>query len=391
MDPDAPRQEIVERLRAVATLIERRLPKQVPAGAFLLPWETVAPTLLARIAGQGRSIATLIEAGHETDAVIVMRSMLEHVTLFAWLAITLDDPSRQWKARNPDRNTEWWMVDQARREKKLTENRQQWLGIIDARMRESIRRGKEILKDIDTPPGPFPRVLEMAAENDARWGGKLAGWPDAQPQTLEFVSTARGNYWTLYTYGSSSTHPDYGTIRRFLRPLPYFNDTKAAVMPEIATGGVDVFASIAGFLLTSVTSVADAVLGWEIHVEAMTLLGRYDQAIAPRDLTRLIVMTVGERDGVMYGVSRGLRFAIEHRAGTVAMTVLRADRKWTRVEHPVGSARWTLTASDGSRVELGRDDDRRFGSEIAGRLEFLADADLTSLSRVRPDDWPPDV
>ena len=62
VDADVPRHEIVERLRAVAALIERHLPKQVPAGRFLLPWETVAPTLLARIAGQGRSIATLLEA-----------------------------------------------------------------------------------------------------------------------------------------------------------------------------------------------------------------------------------------------------------------------------------------------------------------------------------------
>ncbi|HEX8205658.1 MAG TPA: DUF5677 domain-containing protein, partial [Solirubrobacteraceae bacterium] len=309
MDADAPRGEIVERLRGVATLIERHLPKQVPAGTFLLPWETVAPTLLARIAGQGRSIATLIEASHEIDSVIVMRSMLEHVTLFAWLAITPDDPSRRWKARNPDLNTEWWMVDQANREKRLTERRQQWLGLIDENLRESIRRGKVILKNIDTPAGGFPVVEEMAEEIDARWGGKLTGWPDAQPQTVEFVSTARGNYWTLYTHGNSSTHPNYGTIRQFLRPLPYFDGERATVTPEAPTGQVDVFAAIAGFLMTAATSIADEVLGWNVHDPAMRLLGRYDQALAPRDLTRLIVTNLQGRDGVSYGLARGQRFA----------------------------------------------------------------------------------
>ena len=391
MYPDAARSEIVERLQAVSALIERQLPKQVPAGTFLLPWETVAPTLLARVAGQGRSIATLIEAGHEIDAVIVMRSMLEHVTLFAWLAITPNDPSRQWKARDPERNTEWWMVDQANREKRLTERRQQWLGLIDENLRESIRRGKAILESIDTPTTAFPRVEEMAAEIDARWGGKLSGWPDAEPQTLEFVSTARGNYWTLYTHGSSSTHPNYGTIRQFLRPLPYFDGERATVTPEATSGQVDVFASIAAFLLGAATSIADEVLGWDIHDEATRLLGRNDQALAPRDLTRLIVTNLQGREGVAYGVSRGQRFSIELRDGTVAMTVVADAGAWTRLEHPTGSSRWTLTASDGSQVELGRDDDDRFGAEISGRLELLAEAHLPAMTRNTPADWPTDA
>jgi hypothetical protein len=388
VDVDAPRSEIVEGLRAVSRLIEESLPRCVPAGAFLLPWETVAPTLLARIAGQGRAIATMIEAGHQIDSVIVMRSMLEHVTLFAWLAITPDDPTRQWKARDPERNTEWWMLDQANREKRLMENRQQWLGLLDDELRERLRRGKAELKEIQTPTTGFPRVMEMAEEIDARWGGKLTGWADAVPQTLAFVSTARGNYWTLYTYGSGSTHPDYGVIRQFLRPLAYFNGDEATVQPEAANDRVDRFAAVAGFLMTAATSVADEVLGWDIHAEAMKRLERDDPPVGPGTLIQLIFMTVGGRDGVVYGTFGDQRFSVELRDGTVAMTVVASDGGWTQLEHRTGTPRWTLRRSDGGRTELAGRGDARLTGEIHARLELLSQAPYPTLTRERPADWP---
>ena len=46
-------------------------------------------------------MALLIENSRELDAQMVMRSLLEHLTLFAWLAIEPADSSHNWKARSP--------------------------------------------------------------------------------------------------------------------------------------------------------------------------------------------------------------------------------------------------------------------------------------------------
>src|SRR4051794_35233470 len=86
MLPDASRAEIVDRTRLVADVLERALPRTV-WNEVPHRFNTIAPLLLARIAGQGRTVATLLEQGHELDARMVMRSAFEHLTLVAWLAI----------------------------------------------------------------------------------------------------------------------------------------------------------------------------------------------------------------------------------------------------------------------------------------------------------------
>ena len=113
--PDSSRSEIAADLDALASLIRGHLPRRVDANALMLTWETTSALLLARIARQSESIGLLIRHAHDSDATAVARSLLEHLTLFAWLAIEPDDESRAWKARNPADNTLWWMASQVRR------------------------------------------------------------------------------------------------------------------------------------------------------------------------------------------------------------------------------------------------------------------------------------
>ena len=115
--PDSSRSEIAADLNALASLIRGHLPRRVDANTLMLNWETMSALLLARIARQSESIGLLIRHGPDSDATAVARSLLEHLTLFAWLVIEPDDESRAWRARNPADNTLWWMASQIRREK----------------------------------------------------------------------------------------------------------------------------------------------------------------------------------------------------------------------------------------------------------------------------------
>jgi hypothetical protein len=169
--------------RGLADLIHGSLPRRVTADDVFLPWETTAATLLARIARQGETIAFLIEAGHELDAEMVVRSQLDHEILFAWLAITPQDTSRPWKARDPDQNTLWWMVSQYQRDKALTEDQELNVGgILDQQLRDALRAMKKRVNALPAR-GEFPAVRELAEEVDAHWGLRIDGFSSAPPRT----------------------------------------------------------------------------------------------------------------------------------------------------------------------------------------------------------------
>ena len=295
MRPDAPRDEIVESLRRLAELIHRNLPGRLLANRVLLPWEATAPLLLARIARQGETLALLIDRGHELDAEMVMRSLLEHLTLFAWLAIEPDDASRPWLAKNPTENTEWWMVTQFKHEKSVTQNQAQYLpGVLDARMRRGLRQMTDYVKTLPTR-GEFPSVLKQAEEVDLHWAPRLAGWQTAGPGDAAFAITFRGHYWTLYRRGSSSVHPDYAAIRRFLTPPTSTGYQRHRLGREAPAGEVNVFVSITAFLIADAVAVADAALGWHAYDEALRILERWDEVRAPDLLLAGARLLLGSR------------------------------------------------------------------------------------------------
>src|SRR4051794_6205473 len=127
MLPEDPRTEIVDKTRRVADLLDASLP-EVVSTEWPPPFDTIARLLLRRVAGQGRSLATLIAAGHEVDARMIMRSALEHLTLVAWLSIDPNDlpesvaGARKWKAKSRAANTLWWVADQFRRDQRRAEH-----------------------------------------------------------------------------------------------------------------------------------------------------------------------------------------------------------------------------------------------------------------------------
>jgi hypothetical protein len=390
--PDSPRDEIAATLRALAVLIRGDLPRRVEAGDVFLPWETTAVTLLARIARQSETLALLIERGHDLDAEMVMRSLLDHTTLFAWLAITPDDTSRTWRARTPQDNTLWWMVDQYKREKKLIEEQEQWIGgVLDDAMRSALRAMKHRLRKIPSK-GPFPRVDELATEVDAHWAHRLMGWMDAEPRAPGFAVTFRGHYWTLYTQGSSSVHPDYAAIRRFLKPPTPSGYQRHYISPELNGAEVAAHVSISAYLIGDAISVADAVLGWTAYNRALLILGRWDIVQGPNAIVFALRMALDDRDGCRYGRAGTRRVSIARSGGELHVTTVAEDGTWTALRHTLGTRDWYTTSQSEPERKLDvRADETELGQIVASAIDVLADAAWDDPASSGPADWPPNA
>lgn len=358
------------------------------ADDVFLPWDTTAATLLARIAEQGNTIAVLVEGRHELDAEMVMRSLLEHTTLFAWLAITPDDNSRDWKARDPEQNTLWWMIDQYEREKKLTEDQETWLGgVLDEPMRQALRTMKKRVNALPSR-GEFPSVRMQAAEVDGHWAPRLDGWYRSEPKTPGFAITFRGHYWTLYTRGSTSVHPDWGAIRRFLRPPSRSGYQRHYLEPEETGEDVGVFAKIAPYLMADAIAVADAALGWQAYDDALRVLGRWEEVRAPGLLAAGIRMLLGGQDGRQYGRAGSQLVSVEMTEGEVAIVVIEDASNWTRLSHRSGTHEWKLVNEHEEEITPGAiGANMELGPAVMMRVELLAEAEWLSGAD-KPSDWP---
>jgi hypothetical protein len=387
--PGSPRDEIAATLRGLAALIRDHLPRRVEARDAFLPWETTAATLLARIARQSETLALLIERGHDLDAEMVMRSLLEHTTLFAWLAITPDDTSRTWRARTPEENTLWWMVDQYKREKKLIQDQEQWIGgVLDDDTRSALRAMKRRLKKIPSR-GAFPRVDELAEEVDAHWARRLMGWMDAKPRTPGFAVTFRGHYWTLYTQGSSSVHPDYGAIRRFVKPPPRSGYQRHYISTESNGADVAVHVSISAYLIGDAIAVADAVLDWTAYDRALLILGRWDIVQGPNAIVFAVRAALDDRDGRLYARAGTRHVSIARSGGELHVTTVVDDGTWTDLRHTLGTRDWHMTSRDEPERKIDvRADETELAEIVAAAIELLAEAEWDDAATAQPEAWP---
>ena len=176
--------------------------------------------------------------------------------------------------------------------------------------------------------GLFPSVEAMATEVDAHWAPRLAGWQGAEPRTPGFAVTFRGHYWTLYTRGSSSVHPDYAAARRFLREPAHSGYQRHYLVREVRSEQVDVVLSLTVFLVANALSVADAVLGWSTYVEALRVLERWDEVRGPALLAGMISLLLNGEAGRLYGQVDGSLISVEMTENEITMIVVEGER-WT--------------------------------------------------------------
>ncbi len=394
--PDAPRPDLVERLRELAGIVDEALPTHVAVG---IPYDfsAVAALLLARLASSSRSVADLLNAGRDLDAGMLMRGALEHVTLLAWLAI---DPAelepepcaaRDWLARGPDDNTRWWVANQF--DKDIRRARRIASGF-PARHNE--REHQDTLSyvretfAVELGWGRLPNIDAMAAEADGCWGGRLAGWPDAEPGEPGYDSTLRGFNQILYEIGNTSAHPHLGVLTSTFTDEPTAGRT-APLHAEIPSASAQVPVATTAYLMIYGLSVAEHALGWSCIDQALGVLGRFADVRHPGMLLDAVTVILGGVDGRRFGTTREGESILVARSGHETTVVLVANGTWHKVHHAPGPA-WSLEDGLGTALAL------------AGRHEMTGDVvkHITAMlvaaqsadwfpGNEPPENWPPDI
>lgn len=392
--PDAPRSDLVERLGALAALVEDALPSHVAVG-LSSNFESVATLLLARLAGLCRSVAELVEAGRDLDAGMLMRGALEHVTLLAWLAIEPDGlPSdaraaRDWSARGREDSARWWMAHQFRGDvERAGRLAQGFPKYHDERAHQEAWNSVRATFAAELAWGRLPRLTDMAAEADAVWGGHLAGWPASDPGKPGYDATLRGFNQLLQQLGNTSAHPHLGALTDAFTDAPNAGDT-APLHVEQPSASAAVPVATTAYLMLYAISVAQHALGWSCVDDALDVLGRFADVRHPGMLLAAAAVALDHEDGQRYGTAANVGSIHVARSGDETTVVLVADGTWHRAKYTPGSF-WTFEDGRGSAVATpGRHEmTGEVIERIATMLHAVVAADWLSQGE-RPDDWPP--
>lgn len=364
MQPDALRPDVASRLRRLADLIEADLPANLDI-RVPYSWAAITTLLMARLAGLARTSATLIEAGHDLDGQMVMRSMFEHGLLLAWLSIDPDDEVEGPAGRGREARTRWWSADQLRREQGLYGKHQVQLGSLSAPIpREQIKKVKQVFKD-ELGWGELPRLQAMAEETDSYWAPRLAGWPNAEPGDQDYPLTQRGFYLILHQLGNWSVHPSLQALTaRFVTDQE--GTGIGELHPEAAEDGADAVLAITAYLLLYAISVMRETAGWPDLDEALRVLDRFDVVRGPDLLLEQLVAVLDGRQGAVRGVSDAGAVEVSHYEGLTAVRVGEPGSQLI-VAHLPGPI-WTVEQEGGP-------------ARVAGPREL--DQIVTELTRVR--------
>jgi hypothetical protein len=393
--PDAKRSDVVRKTRELAQLIERALPPTVDV-ASPIGWPAVSSLLLARIAGQGRTMATLIRESHELDARMVMRSLFEHFALLAWLSIDPSDlpadvaPARTWRAKGPAANTLWWAADQIRREKVLVGKQQTQLAadLLDENYRKALREAKQTFKGQEGW-GVLPKLEDMAEEIDARYGGRLEGWADAKPGGVAYRFTTRGMYLLLYQTGNASTHPHLGTLlATFAEPVSQTTDLRQ-LKREPHGEQVDVVVGISAYLLLYALGIASYIHDQDHVGKALRILDRWDAVRGPRLLLDAARVATGGQDLRRYGKAGTRALSVEREDSATTVTIVTSNG-WYRLRHGPQTG-WRFDAAGETPREIGPLDMRGAVVKRFRQARELVDRASWSVDSQKPDSWPVEV
>lgn len=279
MRSDTPPAEVARRTRKLAAHIEEALPAELPEQDHP-DWGWVAPLLLRRIATQLRTLAVLLDARVGLDALMLVRSLLEHATLFAWLATTPDDGGVDSLAVDPEANTRWWIAEQYHQEIEDRRKQELFVGPILDTKEEQARydAGRSLAAKFKRQyrQHAFPKTQELAAEADRFWGPRLEGWREPQPAPARHNAlTLEGWYWTLYKIGNGSAHPRMSALTGAFAPAPDDDDAASRPLRDQNVDLRDAMYAMAPYIAGYAVQIAHEVLGWPDHDRALKILGRY--------------------------------------------------------------------------------------------------------------------
>jgi|SRR6188472_2805337 hypothetical protein len=83
------RDDLESSLQELRELMAAAVPQAFAPPA--IEWKPIATVIVARLRDMLRSISLLMAAGHESDALLVLRTIYEHVVMFCWIAANPDE------------------------------------------------------------------------------------------------------------------------------------------------------------------------------------------------------------------------------------------------------------------------------------------------------------
>jgi hypothetical protein len=188
----------IEAGEELVALLDAQLPYR-PVAADKDPMQLIGPALLTRAAGTVQAIARLAGLRRQADAGVLLRVLLEHVVMFAWLSA----------GPGNERFLLWFKNDTHRR---LTMHRDAPVGIdILPPAMKALFEG--VMSRVD---GKLPDTRTCAREADEYWTSRLPGVMSPENSWGSFL----GLYQIVFRYMSSFTHPNLMGLSAVIRRTP---------------------------------------------------------------------------------------------------------------------------------------------------------------------------
>jgi len=181
------------RARALAALVETRLPADFDLHGDQDAWPFVATGLVARQAGTMLSIVDLEPSGRVTDLAVLVRGLFEHVVHFARLA----------GAPATERIEAWRKHDLSARLTAARDGRDHGVSLMTDKESADMERERDSLRG-----GPM-KLIDLAVGADETWQKVLPGF-GASSDAQSF----RKLYATVYRHTSAFAHPTWRGLHR---------------------------------------------------------------------------------------------------------------------------------------------------------------------------------
>ena len=238
------------RARALAALVEARLPADFDVHGDQDAWPWVATGLLARQAGTMLSLVDLEPSGRVTDLAVLVRGLFEHVVHLAWLGA---DGAQHVEA--------WRKHDLSERLKADRDGRDHGVLLLTAEERAEMERERDALN------GDPLKLIDVALTADERWRGELPGFGDPGGQSF------RKLYVTVYRHTSAFAHPTWRGLHRVTLDTDPTARRVAMDEPDPAYPFDPV--GLATLIFATGLFVAGEALGWPPRDQVVAIFDRF--------------------------------------------------------------------------------------------------------------------
>jgi hypothetical protein len=194
--PDISPEQLRRATDWIATLIEDRLPLQMPPEDM---WQAVAHAFLARGGTLLESVTAEVEQGMPGEAQMLLRILFEHVATFCWIGI------------DPEANIPKWREWADYRSCQVHKYAKERFGIerLTAAEEAKAEKAKQPIK-----------LHKLTGAVDQHWSEITPAFRSYDPAEPDFL-TFTGVYTAVYSKTSNLVHADPASVERFMTmPLP---------------------------------------------------------------------------------------------------------------------------------------------------------------------------